>query len=113
MSVRRNSRPQRQQLPRTARVPELKVRLNHPTDFSAAASGRRYAFDVIAGIAALVGLSLLVFGLAEHPATGRVAIELALTAPLVISIGWNLLTKAGRNWRSNSSTKSSPLTDGS
>lgn len=72
------------------------MRRNRPKDFSAAASGRRSAFDVIAGIAAFSGLSLLVLGLAEHPRPERLAIELALTPPLLSLIGWNLLGNARR-----------------
>lgn len=85
--------------------------LNRPQGFSAATSGRRSAFDVIAGFAAFFGLSLLVIGLAEHPRPERLAIELALTAPLLSSIGWKLLGKARRNWRSDNSIKRSPSTN--
>lgn len=81
------------------------MRRSHPTDFSAAASGQRSAFDVIAGIAAFVGLSLLALGLVEQPATERVAIELALAAPLLGSIGWNVMAKAPRTWCTDNSIK--------
>lgn len=87
--------------------------LNRPKGISAAASGRRSAFYVIAGVAALFGLSLLVLGLAERPSPERLSIELALIAPLLSSIGWKLLGNARRNWRTHNSIKRSPSTNGS
>lgn len=68
-------------------------------------SGRRSLFDMVAGLAAVVGVSLLLTSLVEPFSTGRLALETGLVVPLVASIVWRLIVAARRKRRGSHSAR--------